>query len=63
MSLQSIRKSRWRSPTIAATVAATLVAGTMVATSAQAAAGCRVAYTVTSPVSYTHLTLPTTERV
>jgi endoglucanase len=48
MSLQSIRKSRWRSPTIAATVAATLVAGTMVATSAQAAAGCRVAYTVTS---------------
>ncbi|MEV0001814.1 cellulase family glycosylhydrolase [Micromonospora sp. NPDC050980] len=48
MSLQSIRRVRLRLGLLAGGVAALLVASMMVAVGAQAAAGCRVAYTVPS---------------
>ena len=48
MSLKSIRRTRWRVGMVAAAVAALLVAGMTVAVSAQAAAGCRVAYAVSA---------------
>ncbi|QSB16730.1 cellulase family glycosylhydrolase [Natronosporangium hydrolyticum] len=44
--MQGVRRARWRASVIAGSVAALLVAGTAVAVGAQAATGCRVAYTV-----------------
>ena len=46
--MSSYLLDRWRISTIAGGVAALLVAGMMVATGAQAATGCRVAYAVPS---------------
>lgn len=44
----NLRNTRWRVGLVAGGVAALLVAGTMVTANAQAAAGCRVAYAVSS---------------
>ncbi|WDZ87828.1 cellulase family glycosylhydrolase [Micromonospora cathayae] len=48
MSWQQIRKARWRVGLVVGAVAALLTAGMMTAVSAQAAAGCRVTYTVSA---------------
>ncbi|MDG4832010.1 cellulase family glycosylhydrolase [Solwaraspora sp. WMMD1047] len=48
MSSSNTRKIPWRVSIVAAAVAALLVAATMVSANAQAAAGCRVAYTVSA---------------
>lgn len=55
MSLQSIRRTRWRVGMVVGGAAALLAAGTTVAVSAQAAAGCRVAYSVSAqwPAGFT----------
>src|SRR5687767_1924531 len=46
LNLQRVRRTRWLAGTAAGAVAALLTAGVAVAVSTQAAAGCRVAYTV-----------------
>jgi endoglucanase len=48
VSLEGIRRTRWRLGALAGGVAALLVAGMAMAVNAQAAAGCRVAYATTS---------------
>ncbi|MFY1688247.1 cellulase family glycosylhydrolase [Plantactinospora sp. WMMB782] len=48
MSTQNIRRIPWRLGTVAGGLAALLVAGTLVTADAQAAAGCRVGYAVSS---------------
>ncbi|GLY23739.1 cellulase family glycosylhydrolase [Micromonospora sp. NBRC 101691] len=65
MTLHSSRRTRWRLGVVAGTVAALLTTATMVAASAQAATGCRVAYTAnqwpggfTANVAVTNLGTP-----
>ncbi|MFI6227676.1 cellulase family glycosylhydrolase [Micromonospora echinospora] len=65
MTLHSSRRTRWRLGVVAGSVAALLTAATMVAASAQAATGCRVAYTAnqwpggfTANVAVTNLGAP-----
>ncbi|GAA4671531.1 cellulase family glycosylhydrolase [Phytohabitans rumicis] len=48
MTLQTIRRTRWRVGMVAGGAAALLMAGTVMAVNAQAAAGCRVAYAVSA---------------
>jgi len=48
MSSHSVRKIPWRASVVAGGMAALLLAGVVVTTSAQAAAGCRVAYAVSA---------------
>lgn len=48
MSVEGIRRTRWRLSALAGGVVALLVAGMAMAVNAQAAAGCRVAYSTTS---------------
>ncbi|GAA1626557.1 cellulase family glycosylhydrolase [Catellatospora bangladeshensis] len=48
MTLQNTRRTRWRAAVVAGGVAALLTAGMAAAVSAQAAAGCQVAYSVSA---------------